>query len=215
MVDRALLAGGGAHELLLEAGDEAARSRARPSGRGPRRPRTARRRGCRRSRSTTKSPLAAGALGRLELARCARAGARPRRRSASSVTSARRRPTSRPLYVAEHRHRAHADLDREASAARPRRAGRRGRGRARRPARCWRRRSRPSTRRRATPRTASSSTASRPTRLMITGGGTLPLRKPGTRRSRPSARGRLARGAARPPPAGPRPRRGRATRAAR
>ena len=37
-------------------------------------------------------------------------------------------------------------------------------------------------------RTASSSTASRPTRWMITGGGTLPVRKPGTRRLRPSAR---------------------------
>ena len=36
-------------------------------------------------------------------------------------------------------------------------------------------------------RTASSSTASRPTRWMITGGGTLPVRKPGTRRLRPSA----------------------------
>ena len=41
-------------------------------------------------------------------------------------------------------------------------------------------------------RTASSSTASRPTRWMITGGGTLPLRKPGMRRLRPSARAATA-----------------------
>ena len=38
------------------------------------------------------------------------------------------------------------------------------------------------------PRTASSRTASRPKRWMTTGGGTLPLRKPGIRRSRPSVR---------------------------
>ena len=36
-------------------------------------------------------------------------------------------------------------------------------------------------------RTASSSTASRPTRLMTTGAGALPARKPGTRIERPSA----------------------------
>ena len=41
-------------------------------------------------------------------------------------------------------------------------------------------------------RTASSSTASRPTRWMITGGGTLPLRKPGMRMLRPSARAATA-----------------------
>src|SRR5215204_839363 len=37
-------------------------------------------------------------------------------------------------------------------------------------------------------RTASSSTASRPTRLITTGAGALPARKPGTRMLRPSAR---------------------------
>ena len=41
-------------------------------------------------------------------------------------------------------------------------------------------------------RTASSSTASRPTRLITTGAGALPARKPGTRRLRPSARAACA-----------------------
>jgi hypothetical protein len=42
------------------------------------------------------------------------------------------------------------------------------------------------------PRTASSSTASRPTRWMTTGAGALPARKPGTRRLRPSERAACA-----------------------
>ena len=137
---------------------------------------------------TTKSPLAGGALDGLEAARCARAAPRaPRRR-------ARRRPPARgaadleALVLAELGRRAHADLDREAQrlalGGQVAEVERRGR----RPARCRRRRSRRSTSAPSASRTASSSTASRPRRWITTGGGTLPLRKPGSFRSRPSWR---------------------------
>ena len=111
-VDRALLAGARADRAAPRSRGSAGRRRARSAGRGPRRPRTARRRSSRRSRRRRSRPRSAGrSTGSSR--RAARAARSSSRVDASSSASGSRRPTSRPLYVAELRLRAHADLDRE------------------------------------------------------------------------------------------------------
>ena len=141
---------------------------------------------------TTKSPRGGGALDGLELGRCARAAARPPSSIASSPTSGSRRPTSRPLYSPSLAvGRTPISIEKRSGSPSPGSSPRSRLGLADRDdrrRRRWRRVYQPP----IDSRTASSSTASRPTRWMITGGGTLPLRKPGMRRSRPSARAACA-----------------------
>ena len=188
--DRALVAGRGALELLLEAGHEPAGAEldhlvaALAAGERLAVERAAK-------SMTTKSPRGRGAVDGLELGRSARAAARPRRRPARRGRRLRacrpRGPCSRRAW------RSGARRSRSrTSAARPRRAARPGRAPG----------SPTGTIAAASiaavyqppidSRTASSSTASRPTRLITTGGGALPARKPGTRMLRPSARAACA-----------------------
>ena len=91
----ALLAGAGAHELLLEAGDQPARSRARAGSRGRRRPRTARRR---RAHEVDDHVVAARRprARRSRARRATRAGARARRPRPPRPPRARGGPASTP-----------------------------------------------------------------------------------------------------------------------
>ena len=189
-VDRALLARARADELLLEARDQAAAA------------------------ELDELVVALAALERLAVdralvvdhdevaarpprarpsraSRAARAGARARASTRSSSTCGLA-PADLEARGSRRASRSGARRSRSRTAAAgPRAAGRRGRASARRSGAIF-----------ASPiasayqppielRTASSSTYSRPTRRMKTCGGTLPLRKPGTRVSRASASGGL------------------------
>ena len=92
-----------------------------------------------------------------------------------------------PLVVAERRPSGARRSRSRTSAARPPSAARPGPPPGRRPGRRARRRSPARYQPPSDSRTASSSTASRPTRLITIGGGALPARKPGTRMLRASA----------------------------
>ena len=189
-VDGALVAGGRARELLLEAGDEPAGAEldhlVAALAAGERR----RRRACPGSPSPRSRPRRPRAR-RSRAGRSARAGARPRRRPPRRRRPGSRLPTSRPLYspsVAVGR----TPISIENVSGWP-----------------WPGSSPMSSCGSPTgtiaaasiaaeyqapieSRTASSSTASRPMRLITTGAGALPARKPGTRMLRPSARAATA-----------------------
>ena len=185
-LDLALVAGGGALELLLEALDQPAGAELEQVAAGVAALERLAVDRCRRSRSPRSRPSRPGAP-RSRARRATRAGARAPAWTSSGDTSGSRRPYLDALAVAERGLRPHAHLDREGE----RRAllgqlvevdlGVADGGDARlvrsacsyQPGRPW--------------RTASSSTASRPTWRITTCGGTLPLRKPGTRISPPMA----------------------------
>ena len=187
-LDRALLAGRGAHELLLEAGDRAGPRRARRIWSRPSPPSN----GSPSSRADEvdhdEVALGGRALDGLERARAARAAARARL-SIALVVDARPRG-GRPRGPCSRRARpsgARRSRSRSA-AARPRRAGRRGRARAR---RRGRRRRRRSPRRTSRQRLAHRLVEHRLAADALdhdAAAGTLPLRKPGMLSSRPSCR---------------------------
>ena len=183
--DRALLAGGGALELLLEAGHEPAGAELDHLVAPLAAARTARRRAC----PCNPSPRSR---------RC-----RPARSTVSSrAERSRRRSSSAPIASSDDVHLALADLERPCSrrarpsaarrsrsrsaAARPGAAGRRGRAPARRPARSAPRRRRPCTRRRSTRVRPRRARRRGPCAGRSPARGALPARKPGTRRPRPS-----------------------------
>ena len=186
-LDVALVAGGGADQLLLESRDKPARAELDQLVAAL----AALERLAVDRADVVDDDVVAGlrrAARRSRASRAGRAGRRSPGRSARRRRAGSRRPTSRPLYWPSFARRADADLDRElerlalAGEVADVEVGLADRRRCR-PRRSRRRTSSPSA-----VRSASSSTASRPRRRMTTGGGTLPLRKPGTRIWRPSSR---------------------------
>ena len=145
----------------------------------------ARRRPCPRSRSTTRSPSGGPRSTGLTLANPSRSRSSSASMASSGTSASAARPTSRPRVVAELRLRAHADLDRERELLALGGELRDVELRDRRPADRRRRAGRRSYHSPSESRSACSRTASRPTRWITSAPGTLPLRNPGIRISRP------------------------------
>ena len=198
-LDRALLAGGCAEQRLLEAGDQVAAAELdelvaplaaleRLEARNPVG-------SLDRARADVvdhdEVAVLGGALGGLQ----AREPLAHRLYLLLDLLLRRRRLAARDLeagVLAERRLREHSDLDREVAAPAPSRAARRGRARGRPPGRSPRSRSPAEYQLESVSRTASSRIASRPSRWITSGAGTLPRRKPGSFSSRPSWRALLS-----------------------